>query len=169
MLFCTFNMKLGGEDPPTWISLGWQTPHRAGALQQTKETWRLKLKMQVDWLYNLVLSWQFPVKISFMFVWSCFNWAALVHVRTHWDSQRRGNRRACHSPVPWSRRALLTGRQTSLSPSHTWTSQCSHTVDTFSSRWKRNELNLNMERLSLAFSKMVTVLSEEQLWIRVHY
>lgn len=36
-------------------------------------------------------------------------------------------------------------------------------MDTFSSRWKRNELNLNMERLSLAFSKIVTVLSEEQL------
>lgn len=36
-------------------------------------------------------------------------------------------------------------------------------MDTFSSRWKRKELNLNMERLSLAFSKMVTVLSEEQL------
>lgn len=51
----------------------------------------------------------------------------------------------------------------SLSPSQTWTSQWSHTVETFSSRWKRNELNLNMERLSLAFSKIVTVLSEEQL------
>lgn len=58
---------------------------------------------------------------------------------------------------------VLTGVQMSLSPSQTWTSQWSHTVETFSSRWKRNELNLNMERLSLAFSKIVTVLSEEQL------
>lgn len=58
---------------------------------------------------------------------------------------------------------ILTGWQKSFSPSHTWTSQWSQTVDTFSNRWKRNELNLNMERLSLAFSKMVTVLSDEQL------
>lgn len=50
-----------------------------------------------------------------------------------------------------------------LSLSHTWTSQCSHTVDTLSSRWKRKELNLKVERLSLAFSKMVTVWSEAQL------
>ncbi|KAK0131925.1 Guanylate cyclase 2G [Merluccius polli] len=40
---------------------------------------------------------------------------------------------------------------------------CSQTVETFSKRWKRKELNLNMDLLSLAFSKMVTVLSEEQL------
>lgn len=66
------------------------------------------------------------------------------------------SRRSCIS-------VILTGVQMSLSPSQTWTSQWSHTVETFSSRWKRNELNLNMERLSLAFSKIVTVLSEEQL------
>lgn len=63
----------------------------------------------------------------------------------------------------WYVSVVLTGWQMSLSPSQTWTSQWSHTVETFSSRWNRKELNLNMERLSLAFSKIVTVLSEEQL------
>lgn len=59
--------------------------------------------------------------------------------------------------------AELTGWHSSLSPSQTWTSQWSHTVETFSSRWKRKEWNLKVERLSLAFSKIVTVLSEGQL------
>lgn len=68
--------------------------------------------------------------------------------------------------------AELTGWHSSLSPSQTWTSQWSHTVETFSSRWKRKEWNLKVERLSLAFSKIVTVLSEGQLledeWLFTH-
>lgn len=54
MLFCTFNVKLGGEDPTTWICLSWQTPHRAGALQQ----WKNELEMSLDWINDIIIfSW----------------------------------------------------------------------------------------------------------------
>lgn len=121
---CTFNLKLGGEDPPAWFRLWWQTPGKAGALNSKTQT-----KQEA-------LFCQFAVNAS-----------------------------ADSSAGFWrpSLVNVLTGWQTSLSASHTCTSQWSHTVDTFSSRWKRKELNLKVERLSLAFSKILTVLSEEQL------
>lgn len=34
MLCRTFNMKLGSEDAPAGIHLGWQASHRAGRLQE---------------------------------------------------------------------------------------------------------------------------------------
>lgn len=131
----TFNVKLSSEDPPSWLCLCWQTPDRTGALEEEENTKSTKR-------------------------WRAVRQKSDVSGRKRrntWDKSGHDRLRSAGAGV------VLTGWQTSLSPSHTWTSQWSQTVDTFSSRWKRNELNLNMERLSLAFSKIVTVLSEEQL------
>ena len=41
MVYCTFNVKLSSQNPPTWFWLWGQTSVRAGALEETtqEETW----------------------------------------------------------------------------------------------------------------------------------
>lgn len=33
-VYSTFNVKFSSKDPPIWVYVWWQTPHRAGALQE---------------------------------------------------------------------------------------------------------------------------------------